>query len=73
VGNYNEVFNGIDTAKLRNAVAVAEAGREEAARYLTDVDTGEAAARKCTIRDVRHSLVGLPSDFTIDEDTENHA
>jgi hypothetical protein len=37
VGNYSEAFIGVDTAKLRNAVAVAEAGRR-----------GETALRVCS-------------------------
>ena len=41
-----EVFVGIDTAKLRNAVAVAEAGRNGEIRYLGEFDnTAEAVAK----------------------------
>jgi transposase len=46
VGHDSEAFIGIDTAKLRNAIAVAEAGRKGELRYLGEVDTGEAATRK---------------------------
>jgi transposase len=46
VGHHSEAFIGIDTAKLRNAIAVAEAGRKGEVRYLGEVDTGEAATRK---------------------------
>lgn len=46
MGNYSEAFIGIDTAKLRNAVAVAEAGRTGEIRYLGEVDTSETATRK---------------------------
>jgi transposase len=46
VGHHSEAFIGIDTAKLRNAVAVAEAGRTGEIRYLGEVDTSEAATRK---------------------------
>ena len=46
MGHYSEAFIGIDTAKLRNAVAVAEAGRTGEIRYLGEVDTSEAATRK---------------------------
>jgi transposase len=46
VGHHNEAFIGIDTAKLRNAVAIAEAGRRGEVRYLGEVDTSEAATRK---------------------------
>ena len=46
MGHHSEAFIGIDTAKLRNAIAVAEAGRKGELRYLGEVDTGEAATRK---------------------------
>jgi len=38
-----EVFLGIDVAKLRNAVAVAEAGRQGEVRYLGEFDADEAS------------------------------
>ncbi len=44
--HHTEAFIGIDTAKLRNAVAVAEAGRNGEVRYLGEVDTSAAATRK---------------------------
>ena len=41
-----EAFVGIDTAKLRNAVAIAEAGRNGEIRYLGEFDnTAEAFAK----------------------------
>ena len=46
MGHHSEAFVGIDTAKLRNAVAVAEAGRKGEVRYLGEIDTNEAATRK---------------------------
>ena len=46
MGHHSEAFIGIDTAKLRNAVAIAEAGRRGEVRYLGEVDTSEAATRK---------------------------
>ncbi len=46
MGQNSEVFIGIDTAKLRNAVAVADAGRTGEVRYLGEIDTTEAATRK---------------------------
>jgi transposase len=46
VGHHSEAFVGIDTAKLRNAVAVAEAGRKGEVRYFGEVDTSEAATRR---------------------------
>ena len=37
--DHSEVFVGIDTSKLRNAVAIAEAGRAGEVRYLGEIDT----------------------------------
>ena len=44
--HHNGAFVGIDTSKLRNAVAVAEDGRVGDVRYLGEIDTTEAATRK---------------------------
>jgi transposase len=44
--HYSELFVGIDTSKLRNAVSVADTGRGGEVRYLGEVDTTEAATRK---------------------------
>ena len=46
MGYDSEVFVGIDTSKLRNAVAVAESGRGGEVRYLGEIDTTDAATRK---------------------------
>src|SRR5258705_10552547 len=46
VDQHNRAFVGIDTSKLRNAVAVAEDGRDGDVRYLGEIDTTEAATRK---------------------------
>src|SRR6266436_5504914 len=46
VDQHNRAFVGIDTSKLRNAVAVAEEGRGGDVRYLGEIDTTEAATRK---------------------------
>ncbi len=46
MGHHNEAFVGIDTSKLRNAVAVAEAGRRGEVRYLGEIDTSAAGTRK---------------------------
>ena len=43
MGHHSEAFIGIDTSKLRNAVAVAEAGRKGEVRYLGEFDTSTAA------------------------------
>jgi transposase len=42
----SELFIGIDTSKLKNAVAVAETGRGGEVRYLGEIDTTDAATRK---------------------------
>jgi hypothetical protein len=50
-----EAFVGIDTAKARNAVAVAEAARDGEVRYLGEIDnTAEAAAK--VVRTLRRAL-----------------
>jgi transposase len=46
VSHYSEAFIGIDTAKLRNAVAIAEVGRRREVPNLGQVDTSEVAMRK---------------------------
>lgn len=46
MGYGSEAFIGIDTSKLRNAVAIAEAGRGGEVRYLGEIDTTDAATRK---------------------------
>ncbi len=44
--DYTEVFIGIDTSKLRNAVAIAEAGRNGEISYLGEIDNTKHATRK---------------------------
>ena len=44
--HHSEAFIGIDTSKLKNAVAIAEAGRGGEVRYLGEVPTTDAATRK---------------------------
>jgi transposase len=46
MGHHSEAFIGIDTSKLRNAVAIAEGGRNGELRYLGEIDTTDAAMRK---------------------------
>ena len=43
--HHSDAFVGIDTSKLRNAIAVAE-GRGGDVRFLGEIDTTEAATRK---------------------------
>ena len=45
-----EVFVGIDVAKLRNAVAVADGGRNGEIRYLGEFDADEASMRRVVKR-----------------------
>src|SRR5262245_36067318 len=46
VGHHTEAFVGIDTSKLRNAVAIADSGRGGEVRYLGEFPATEAAIRK---------------------------
>ena len=46
MGQNSELFIGIDTSKLKNAVALAEPGRGAEVRYLGEIDTTDAATRK---------------------------
>jgi transposase len=41
-----EAFVAFDTAKLRNAVAIADAGRNGEIRYLGEIDNTEASTRR---------------------------
>ena len=43
---YSETYVAFDTSKLRNAVAIAEEGRQGEVRYLGEIDNTEAAVRK---------------------------
>jgi hypothetical protein len=46
VGHHTEAFVGIDTSKLRNAVAIADGGRGAEVRYLGGGPATEAAIQK---------------------------
>jgi transposase len=46
VGHNTEAFVGIDTSKLRNAIAIADGGRGGEVRYLGEFPATEAAIRK---------------------------
>lgn len=43
-----EAFVGIDVAKLRNAVAIADAGRNGEVRFFGEVDASAASMRRVT-------------------------
>lgn len=46
MGDYSEAFVALDTSKLRNAVAIAEAGRDGEVRFLGEIDTSAKAVAK---------------------------
>lgn len=46
MGHHSEAFIGVDTSKLRNAVAIAEGGRGGEVRYVGELPATEAAMRK---------------------------
>src|SRR3954447_11566304 len=46
MGDYSEAFVGIDTSKLRNAVAIADAGRGGEVRFLGEIENTDAATAK---------------------------
>ena len=48
--DYREAFVGIDVAKLRNAIAVADAGREGEVRFVGEVDASDACVRRVVQR-----------------------
>ena len=50
MGEYTEAFVGIDAAKARNAIAVAEGGRGGEVRYLGEVDASEQGMRRLVAR-----------------------
>lgn len=50
MAEYKEAFIGIDVAKLRNAVAVADAGRDGEIRYLGEVDASPESMRRIVMK-----------------------
>ena len=46
MSKHNEAFVAFDTSKLRNAVAIADAGRKGEVRFLGEIDTGMTAIIK---------------------------
>ena len=46
----NEAYVALDTSKMRNAVAIAENGRDGEVRYLGEIDNTEAGTRKLVAR-----------------------
>ena len=43
---YREAFVGIDVAKLRNAIAIADSGREGEVRFFGEVDASDQSMRR---------------------------
>jgi transposase len=58
VGHHTEAFIGLDTGKLRNAVAVAQGGINGQVHFYGETDNTEAAMRKL-IRKL--AIVAAPS------------
>ena len=50
MGEHTEAFVGIDAAKARDAIAVAEGGRGGEVRYLGEVDASEPGMRRLVAR-----------------------
>lgn len=46
MADYREAFIGIDVAKLRNAIAIADAGREGEVRFFGEVDASDPSMRR---------------------------
>src|SRR5438105_14270644 len=46
MGDYSEAFVGLDTSKLRNAVAIADGGRTGEVRFFGEIDNTEGATAK---------------------------
>ena len=46
MGDYSDAFVGFDTSKLRNAVAIAEAGRGGEVRFFGEIENTPAATAK---------------------------
>lgn len=46
VADYREAFVGIDVAKLKNAISVAESGRDGEVRYFSEVEATDASMRR---------------------------
>jgi hypothetical protein len=46
VADYREAFVGIDVAKLRNAIAIADSGREGEVRFFGEVDASDQSMHR---------------------------
>jgi transposase len=50
MGQHSEVFVGLDVAKAKNAVAVAEGGRNGEVRYLGEIESTLEATRRLIVK-----------------------
>ena len=50
MGDHSEVFVGLDVAKSKNALAIAEGGRKGEMRYFGEVDNTQDATRRLIAR-----------------------
>ena len=46
MADHKEAFVGIDVAKLRNAIAIADPGREGEVRFFGEVDASDTSMRR---------------------------
>ncbi len=46
MADYREAFVGIDVAKLKNAIAIAESGRDGEVSYVGEVEASDAGMRR---------------------------
>jgi hypothetical protein len=57
---YTEAFVGIDTAKNKHALAIADPGRDGEIRYLGEIDSGPATVQRMIRKLVRRIILSLP-------------
>jgi transposase len=50
MSGYGDAFIGLDTSKAKNAVAIAEEGRDGEVRYLGEFENTAQATRKLVTR-----------------------
>lgn len=56
VEDYNDLFVGLDVAKDRHAVAIAESGRNGEVRYLGEISSDSASVRRLVRKLTRPGL-----------------
>src|SRR5436190_20757 len=57
MGDYSEAFVGLDTSKLRNAVAIADAGRGGEVRFFGEIENTPAATAKLVLTRARETAM----------------